>query len=89
MCALIDRRAIAAVLLMTSLAAIASPGDAQADYSHILPLSVDAGQAVVQLQVPRDVYLNARSPTLDDVRVFDASGMSMPSHWPTGRRQPP
>ena len=78
MCALIDRRAIAAALLMTSLAAVASPGDAQADYSHILPLSVDAGQAVVQLQVPRDVYLNARSPTLDDVRVFDASGISMP-----------
>jgi len=79
MCALIDRRAIAAALLMTSFAAVASPGDAPADYSHILPLSVDAGQTVVQWRVPRDVYLNARSPTLDDMRIYDASGMSMPS----------
>lgn len=78
MCALIDRRAIAAALLMTSFAAVASPGDAPADYSHVLPLSVHAGQTVVQLRVPRDVYLNARSPTLDDMRVFDTSGMSMP-----------
>lgn len=78
MYALLDRRVITATLLMTSLTAAASPGDAPADYSHVLQLSVDAGQAVVQLRVPRDVYVNARSPALDDLRVFDAAGMSMP-----------
>lgn len=78
MYALLDRRAITATLLMTSFAAAASPGGAPADYSHTVPLSVDEGQAVVQLRVPRDVYLNARSPALDDLRVFDAVGMSMP-----------
>lgn len=78
MYAFLDRRAIAAALLTASFAAVGSPRDAPADYSHILPLSVDAGQAVLQLRVPRDVYLNARSPELDDMRVFDAAGMSMP-----------
>ena len=78
MCAFLDRRAIAAALMTASFAGVASPGDAPADYSHVLPLSVDAGQAVVQLRVPRDVYLNARSPALDDLRVFDVAGMSMP-----------
>ncbi len=78
MCALPNRRAIAAVLLMTSSAATASPSDVPAGYSHILPLAVDANQAVVRLPVPRDVYLNARSPELDDLRVFDAAGMSIP-----------
>lgn len=78
MCAFLDRRAIAAALMTASFAGVASPGDAPADYSHVLPLSVDAGQVVVQLRVPRDVYLNARSPALDDLRVFDVAGMSMP-----------
>jgi len=79
MCALLDRRAIAAAALMTSFTCAGSdPGDAPLDYSHILPLSVGANQAVVQLRLPRDVYLNARSPELDDLRVFDAAGRSMP-----------
>ena len=79
MCALLDRRAIAAAALMMSFTgAAANPGDAPADYSHVLPLSVGANQAVVQLRVPREVYLNARWPELDDLRVFDAAGRSMP-----------
>jgi len=79
MCAFPDRRAVvAAALMMSFTGAAANPGDAPTDYSHILPLSVGANQAVVQLRVPRDVYLNARSPELDDLRVFDAAGRSMP-----------
>lgn len=79
MCAPLDRRAIAAAALLLSFTgAGASPGDAPADYSHILSLTVGANQAVVQLRVPRDVYLNARSPELNDLRVFDAAGRSMP-----------
>lgn len=74
-----DRRTSAVVLLVLSVSvAVASPGDAPAGYSHILPLRVDANQAVMQLQVPREVYLHARSPELNDLRVFDAGGASMP-----------
>jgi len=74
-----DRRAFAVGLLALSVpVAAASPDDAPASYSHILPLSVDANQAVVQLRVPREVYLHARSPELNDLRVFDAGGASMP-----------
>ncbi|MDT1843167.1 DUF3999 domain-containing protein, partial [Acinetobacter baumannii] len=73
-----DRRMSAVVLLALSVSvAVASPGDAPAGYSHILPLRVDANQAVMQLQVPREVYLHARSPELNDLRVFDAGGASM------------
>jgi len=58
--------------------ATAAPGDNASDYSHILPLRVAANQAVVQLRLPRAVYLAARSPHLNDLRVFDAAGRAMP-----------
>jgi len=68
-------------LTLTSAALAAAPapaGDKATDYSHVLPLSVAANQAVVQLRVPRAVYLFARSPNLNDLRVFDAAGTPMP-----------
>lgn len=81
MCVPCDWRAIAIAALalpVSTVVAVASPGDAPVSYSHILPLSVEANQAVVQLRVPREVYLHAHSPELNDLRVFDASGASMP-----------
>ena len=79
MYAFFKRRTVVVVLAALPVSvAIASPGDGPASYSHILPLGVDANQAVVQLRVPREVYLHARSPDLDDVRVFDADGASLP-----------
>lgn len=81
MCVPLDWRVIAiAVLILpvSAFVAVASPGDAPVSYSHILPLSVEANQAVVQLKVPREIYLHAHSPELNDLRVFDASGASMP-----------
>ena len=79
MYAFFERRTVTIVLAALPVsAAIASPGDGPASYSHILPLGVDANQAVVQLRVPREVYLHARSPELDDLRVFDADGASLP-----------
>lgn len=77
----LDLRAIAVAVLALPVAAsfaAASAQDAATGYSHILPLSVDTSQAVVQLRVPRDVYLHARSPSLNDLRVVDAGGASMP-----------
>lgn len=58
----------------TSAGAADSPGD----YSHVIPLSVSGKQAVVQLPLPRAVYLEARSADLRDLRLFDAAGTSLP-----------
>jgi len=56
----------------------AAPADTAAQYSHALPLQVSGKQAVVQLRLPRDVYLHARSPDLADLRVFDSAGTPQP-----------
>jgi hypothetical protein len=66
--------AACAGLLMTA----ASASDTPQDYTHVLPLTTSARQGVLQLRLPKDVYLYARSPMLDDLRVFDASGTLQP-----------
>jgi hypothetical protein len=79
MSAFLGRLRSAGVSLAVFAAAVsASPGDAPGDYSHTIPLSVSGNQAVVQLQLPRAVYLEARSADLRDLRVFDAAGTSLP-----------
>lgn len=60
--------------LLTAAALAAAASDTPQDYSHVIPLEISGRQSVVQLQLPRDVYLQAHSPTLNDVRVFDAHG---------------
>jgi hypothetical protein len=60
--------------LVVSAAATAAPSDVPADYTHLLPLATSAKQGVLQVRLSKDVYLHSRSPTLDDVRVFDAGG---------------
>ena len=62
----------------TATTAGAADTDAPANYTHVMPLSAAAKQGVLQLRLPKDVYLHARSPLLDDVRVFDAKGMAQP-----------
>ena len=71
---------IGAACLASALAMAASEpaSDTPGDYTHLLPLASDAQQGVLQLRLPRDVYLHARSPLLDDVRVFDARGVPQP-----------
>mgnify|MGYP001545351879 CR=1 FL=1 len=63
---------------MAPTLATAADSDAPKDYTHLLPLSAGAKQGVLQVRLPRDVYLNARTPLLDDVRVFDAKGVPQP-----------
>jgi hypothetical protein len=55
----------------------AAPTDTVQDYTHALPLNVSGKQGVVRFQLPQPVYLYARSPSLDDLRVFDARGMPL------------
>lgn len=61
-----------------SAIATAAASDTQQDYTHLLPLTASARQGVLQVRLPKDVYLHARSPLLDDVRVFDAGGVLQP-----------
>ncbi|MRX08067.1 DUF3999 family protein [Pseudoduganella sp. FT25W] len=61
-----------------ALTTAASASDTPQDYTHVLPLTTSAKQGVLQLRLPKDVYLHARSPMLDDLRVFDASGTPQP-----------
>lgn len=66
------------LLALTLTAAGAAPGDNPADFRQVVPLAVSGRQGVVRLQLPRAVYLGARSADLRDLRVFDAAGASMP-----------
>lgn len=76
MFALLARRRVAGMILM--LAAAASRADSPDQYANTMPVGVSGRQAVVQLRVPREVYLEARSKDLRDLRLFDAAGMPMP-----------
>jgi len=67
---------MSALLLAAALASAAS--DTPQDYSHLIPLTISGKQSVVQLRLPRAVYLNVRSPDLRDLRVFDARGIIQP-----------
>jgi len=83
MSAFIDRLRSAGVFLAlvataASAGVNASAADGPRDYSHAIPLSVSGKQAVVQLPLPRAVYLEARSADLRDLRLFDAAGTSLP-----------
>lgn len=85
----LGRRRTAGMILMLSLAAAsasvsgsataaAARADGPGDYSHVIPVGVSGNQAVVQLRVPRAVYLEARSSDLRDLRLFDSAGTPMP-----------
>lgn len=52
--------------------------DAAAAYSHTLQLSFSGKEALVQLRLPKDVYLQARSSALSDLRLFDRAGNKVP-----------
>ena len=68
---------MSALLLAAAVAATAA-SDSPQDYTHVFPLTVSGKPSVVQLQLPRDAYLNARSASLNDLRVFDAHGTPQP-----------
>ncbi|MDQ1921502.1 DUF3999 family protein [Massilia pseudoviolaceinigra] len=75
-----------ALFYVAALAASAAPlGAAEApasdrpdDYRHALPLSVSGKESVVQLRLPKEVYLHARTADLRDLRLFDAQGNKLP-----------
>ena len=52
--------------------------DTPADYASTLSLSVTGKQGVVSYRLPPEVYLNAHSAELNDLRLFDAAGGKLP-----------
>ena len=61
--------------LLAAGAAMAAPGqDRPQDYAWSMPIQSPAGAGIVQLSLPREVYLHAHSTSLADVRLFDANG---------------
>jgi len=62
------------IVLMAGAALAAPPQDRPHDYGWSMPVTVPAGAGIVQLSLPREVYLHASSPSLADVRLFDADG---------------
>jgi hypothetical protein len=79
MSAFLGRRCSAGILLVfAAAAAAASPADRPGDYAYAIPVTESGSQAVVQLLLPRTVYLEARSADLRDLRLFDASGTPLP-----------
>ena len=61
--------------LLVAGAAFAAPGqDRPQDYGWRMPVQVPAGAGIVQLSLPREVYLHASSASLADVRLFDSTG---------------
>lgn len=52
--------------------------DTPALYSHTIPVQFQGRGSLVQLRLPKDVYLHAHSGTLDDVRLFDGQGRPVP-----------
>jgi hypothetical protein len=69
---------LAFVSTTASAGVSAGAADGPGDYSHTVSLGVSSKQAVVQLALPRAVYLEARSADLRDLRLFDAAGTSLP-----------
>lgn len=70
---------LASLALMCASAQAAKPAsDTPADYRYHMELKSGAQQGVVSLRLPKDVYLNARSPALNDLRLFDAQGNKVP-----------
>lgn len=65
-------------LLFAAAVASSAVSDTPQDYTHLVPLAVVGKPSLVQVQLPRDVYLNARSASLNDLRVFDANGVAQP-----------
>lgn len=55
-----------------------APVDSPALYSHAMPVQFQGSGGLLQLRLPKEVYLQARSPALHDLRLFDGQGRRVP-----------
>ncbi|WLI88351.1 DUF3999 family protein [Massilia sp. R2A-15] len=68
------------------VAAVAQPDGAHL-YTHVMQVTVSGKDGLAQLRLPKDVYLNARSAELNDLRLFDRRGASIPFALTTPQAQ--
>lgn len=74
---------VIALHCLLALAAALPPAQAQTsdkpdNYTHALALTVSGKESVVQLRLPKEVYLHALTADLRDLRVFDAQDNKLP-----------
>jgi hypothetical protein len=60
--------------LLAGAALASQPQDRPQDYRWSIALTPQPGAGLSRISVPTDVYLHARSASLADVRLFDATG---------------
>jgi hypothetical protein len=72
------RHAAAVALLMAGACRAAAPAGGGEGYSHAMQVSVQKDSGLAALRLPQQVYLGSRSPSLNDLRVFDRHGASVP-----------
>ncbi len=72
------RSAAAVALLMAGACRAAAPAGSAEGYSHAIQVSVQKDSGLAALRLPQQVYLGSRSPSLDDLRVFDRHGAAVP-----------
>lgn len=66
------------LLMAPSTFAAETNADSAQQYSHAMPVTVNGKDALVQLRLPKDVYLGAQSAELADLRLFDGRGAKVP-----------
>jgi hypothetical protein len=72
------RHAAAVALLMAGACRAAAPAGGAEGYSHAIQVSVQKDSGLAALRLPQQVYLGSRSPSLNDLRVFDRHGAAVP-----------
>ena len=70
--------AFAASLWLTVLPAIAAEPLQVQQFAEAIPLTAEANHPVQQIAIPDAVYQRMVSPALNDVAVFDATGVAVP-----------
>ena len=63
--------------LLMAGTAFATSGDKPQDYAWHIALTPQSGAGLSRMSLPTEVYLHARSGSLDDVRLFDSSGQPL------------
>lgn len=69
---------VAAALLLAGACHAEPPADNASGYSHAIALTVHKDSGLAAMRLPQQVYLSARSSGLDDLRVFDRNGATVP-----------
>ena len=72
------RGVVTALAVMVAAAAVGAQTGPR-DFARGIEVRTDAGGAIFRVLLPRDVYLVATQATLDDLRVFNASGAPVPA----------